>query len=243
MDGWLQFACVAALGLTHILTPGLRLLTAIPRSVWLSAAGGVSVAYVFVHLLPELAEGQEAVAEAVSGPLVAVERHVYLVALAGLACFYGIEWASRRSREGRRARGDDDLTAPGVLWLSIGSFGIYNLLIGYLVVHGRDDNRALILFTAAMAVHFLTTDAGLIRHHGHAFRRTGRWILVAALVAGWVVGRLTGIGDAALAVLVAFIAGGVVLNVLKEEVPGERQARFVPFAAGAALYAALLLAV
>lgn len=39
----------------------------------------------------------------------------------------------------------------------------------------------------------------------------------------------------------AFLGGGVVLNVLKEEVPSERQSRFWAFAAGAAGYAALLL--
>ena len=37
------------------------------RPVWLSAAGGVSVAYVFVHFLPELAASQAAVAEAAAG--------------------------------------------------------------------------------------------------------------------------------------------------------------------------------
>ncbi len=40
--------------------------------------------------------------------------------------------------------------------------------------------------------------------------------------------------------IIAFIGGGVVLNVFKEELPGERRARFLPFAAGAAAYAALL---
>lgn len=45
----------------------------------------------------------------------------------------------------------------------------------------------------------------------------------------------------ALAVLIAFLAGGVVLNVLKEELPEERESRFWAFAIGTALYAALLL--
>jgi hypothetical protein len=44
-------------------------------------------------------------------------------------------------------------------------------------------------------------------------------------------------------VLVALLAGGVILNVLKEEVPSERQSRFWAFAAGAAAYAGLLLTV
>ena len=40
--------------------------------------------------------------------------------------------------------------------------------------------------------------------------------------------------------LFAFLAGGVVLNVLKEELPEDRQSRFLPFLLGAGGYALLL---
>ena len=43
------------------------------------------------------------------------------------------------------------------------------------------------------------------------------------------------------AVVVAFLSGGIVLNVLKEELPAERESRFAAFAGGAAAYSALLL--
>jgi hypothetical protein len=46
------------LSLVQVVTPSQRFLEGTPRSVWLSVAGGVSVAYVFVHLFPELAEAQ-----------------------------------------------------------------------------------------------------------------------------------------------------------------------------------------
>ena len=52
---------------------------------------------------------------------------------------------------------------------------------------------------------------------------------------------MTEIPEVAIAVLVAFLAGGVVLNVLKKELPEERESRFWAFALGATLYAALLL--
>ncbi len=40
------------LGLLHAGASALRLLDRVPRSRWLSAAGGIALAYVFVHLLP-----------------------------------------------------------------------------------------------------------------------------------------------------------------------------------------------
>lgn len=49
------------------------------------------------------------------------------------------------------------------------------------------------------------------------------------------------VAEAAHAALLALLAGGVILNVLKEELPEERKSRFWPFALGAATYAVLLL--
>ena len=260
-----------ALAVVHLLTPSLRFLGGTPRSIWLSIAGGVSVAYVFVHLLPELASGQERVSRALAETgagegLGFAERHVYLIALAGLAIFYGLDKLAVRSRRQRAARpggafsaGEADAaaghelqgaaaaheaTGPGVFWIHIGSFAVYNLLIGYLLLHGeRRTVSTLAFFTAAMGLHFLVTDFGLNEHHKERYRGIGRWILAVAVCAGLGLAVLTELPEAAVAVLVAFLAGGVILNVLKEEVPEERQSRFWAFALGLAGYAILLLVV
>jgi hypothetical protein len=68
-------------------------------------------------------------------------------------------------------------------------------------------------------------------------------VIAVAVLAGWVVGRRTEIPPEAHGFVIPFIAGGVILNVLKEELPGERQARFRSCALGAAGYAAVLRAV
>ena len=41
--------------------------------------------------------------------------------------------------------------------------------------------------------------------------------------------------------LSSFLAGGIVLNVLKEELPEDRDSSFLPFALGVAGYGALLV--
>jgi hypothetical protein len=58
---------------------------------------------------------------------------------------------------------------------------------------------------------------------------------------GWAIGLFLEISEAALAVLFGFLAGGVVMNVLKEELPEERESSFWAFALGAAAYAVVLL--
>lgn len=242
---------LAALVAVHVVTPFLRFLEGTPRSVWLSLAGGVSVAYVFVHLLPELASG-EAHIRRVAGATFA-ERHVYLIALLGLAVFYGLDRMAKTARSrregvpvrgGRGAEGAAQAgTGPAVFWIHMGSFAVYNALVGYLLLH-REANTpgALAFFAVAMALHFVVTDYGLNEDHKAPYRRVGRWVLAGAVVAGFLVGVATEVSGAVIAVLTAFLGGGVILNVLKEEVPSERQSRFWAFAAGMAGYAALLLA-
>jgi hypothetical protein len=213
--------------LVHLLGARLDFLRTLPRSLWLSGAGGVSVAYVFVHILPDLAAHQRRVDE--GGLLVSIESHVWLLALAGLAAFYGLERLARRRRRD-----------TGVFWTHVGSFALYNLLIGYLLLH-REESGGLVFYAAALGLHFLVNDQGLREHHGEAYHRA-RWILAAAPLAGWALGAAFALPPLAITALFGFLAGGIILNVLKEELPEERESRFAAFAAGAAGYAALLLA-
>jgi hypothetical protein len=114
-------------------------------------------------------------------------------------------------------------------------------LIGYLLLRPElEQLTQLALYTVAIGVHFVINDAALREHHRDVYRRVGRWLLAGAVLLGWLAGIATDIPERALALIVAFIAGGVVLNVLKEELPGERLARFWPFAAGALAYTVLL---
>ena len=244
MTAFASLVAVVVLAFTHIIAGKLRFVEGAPRSVWLSLSGGVSVAYVFVHLLPELAKGQEVVAEALGEGVAFLEHQIYLLTLAGLAVFYGLDRAALTSRRLRRTRGGEDRASAGVFWLHIASFSVYNALIGYLL-HQRADARqyqVLAFFTVAMGVHFVVNDVSLREHHRAAYIRIGRWVLVAALLLGWVAGLAGDISEASWFVILAVVAGGVILNVLKEELPEERESRFWAFAVGAGTYAMLLVA-
>ena len=233
-----------ALAAIHVFANRLRGLGGVPRNVWLSMAGGASVAYVFVHILPEL-HHRGAVLQRVGNRVFGfLEHHVYLVALLGFTFFYGVEQFARRSREsdGDRVGGARTKTSTGVFWVHIGSFTAYNALIGYLLVHREQPGvESLLLFAAAMALHFVVNDFGLRDHHHEAYDRFGRWILAAGVVAGWALGSATAVGELAVNTLFAFLAGSVVLNVIKEELPEERDSRVWSFALGAGAYTAVLL--
>ncbi|WP_052000119.1 ZIP family transporter [Caenispirillum salinarum] len=227
----------------HAFAGRLKALDVRPRSRWLSAAGGVSVAYVFVHILPELAAVEAHLADATPDHLPVGELAVYTVALAGLTGFYGLERLIIAHRPGPRDADRPEAPPPGIFALHLGSFALYNVLIGYLLLHREQPGLwSLALYAAAMTLHLVVVDRGLATHHGRAYRRTGRWVLVTALAAGFGVGLAVDVSEAVLAAFFALLAGATILNVMKEELPDEQASRFGPFLIGAAGFAALLMA-
>lgn len=239
---WLTLLAACGLAIVHLFTGKLHFLEGTPRSRWLSAAGGISVAYVFMHLLPELAEGQRVLQKAATGMFLYLENHAYLLAFLGLVAFYGVERAAKVSRRKHIDQQAEDTTGPFVFWLHMASFSVYNLLLGYLLVDGINTLRGLAFFFVAMALHFIVTDFGLSEHHKRMFAVRGRWILALAVLCGWLLGVLFKIPETATSLIAAFLAGGIILNVLKEELPEERQSRFSAFLLGGCGYAILLLA-
>ena len=235
-------APLVALGLAsvHLFAGRVGDLEMIPRSEWLSLAGGVSVSYVFVHVLPEVQVASRTVRGADLLPW--LEHHVYLLALVGFGSFYGLEQFVRTTGESDRERRPPERNEAGVFWLHVGSFAVYNALIGYLLVHRESSGVVgLLLYAVAMALHFVVNDYGLREHHGRAYHDRGRWLLAAAVLGGLGIGLLTEVSELLTAALFALLAGGVILNVIKEELPEERRSRFRAFAAGAGGYAAVLL--
>jgi uncharacterized membrane protein len=92
-----------------------------------------------------------------------------------------------------------------------------------------------------MVLHFLVTDHGLHERHRRNYERLGRWVLVATVLVGWLIALFTAISDAWIAILVAILTGGIILNVLKQELLKEQRSRFWAFGAGAVAYTAILL--
>lgn len=229
-----------ALALVHLFAGHLHF-RAVPRSYWLSGAGGVSVAYVFVHVLPELGERQHDFAGDAVGFL---EHHVYLLALVGFAAFYGLEQLAQQSRSPETVGGAATETSAGVFWIHVGSFTVYNALVGYLLVHREEGGlTGLVFFVVAMALHFVVNDHGLRVHHREAYDHVGRWVLSGGVLAGSAVGLATTVEEALVSALFALLAGGIILNVVKEELPEERQSNFWAFGGGATVYAVVLLLV
>jgi zinc transporter ZupT len=232
----------AAIVGVHVFGHQLHALDRIPRSRWLSFAGGASVAYVFLHLLPELAshqtlaEDRDALAESL------LEVPIYIIALFGLLIFYGLERAARQYSHAHSTEADA-ATRNGVFWLHVATFAAYNALVGVLLATFSEGVPSMILFALAIGLHFLVNDYGLRHDHRDIYHNRGRWILAGAIAVGWIVGMIQPPGELIIGVLFSFLAGGIVMNTLKEELPEDRKSRFWAFALGVLAYGALLVIV
>ena len=232
------------LALVHIFVGRIPGLNHIRRRWWISIAGGVSIAYIFLDIFPELGKAQEEIEHGVGFFVKYLEKHVYLLALIGLATFYGLEKLALRSRAYRQKMHDEDCTQSGIFWIHTLSFAIYNTILGYLFRETEEHGLlACLLLFFALGLHFVVNDVGLQEHHKQIYDRVGSLILAGAIVFGWVLGQAFHVDAAAIAAIWAFMSGSIILNVLKEELPEEQESHFGLFAAGATFYSVVLLAV
>lgn len=237
---------LAAFGLAavHLFSSYLRGLDGPPRSRFLSVAGGISVAFVILRLLPGVGEGQEVVQEKVSEGafLSALEKHVYLLVLLSFIVFYGVERLARKSKKTKKAEESEEVTSSRVFWVHLSSFAFLNILISFLLLPMlKESLMALLFFFIAMFLKFVVNDNSLHRLHKNNYAHKGRWILAAVVFVGWGLSILIGPSEVAPVFVKALIAGGALLNVLKEELPEAKESNFWAFAISGLGYAALLI--
>jgi hypothetical protein len=207
------------------------------RRTTISFSAGMSAAYVFVRLVPELHGAREDFSGSVSIPLPYEGNGVFFVALLGFLVFYGLD----RLRASVDVPGGTEGAGPAFR-LHVGGFAAYVGLVGYLLVRNVEHTvLGTALYVVAMAFHFLTVDHALAEEHGDAYQRLGRWMLAGAVLLGWGAGLVFALPTHATALLIAFISGAVILNSCIAELPSEKDGRFLPFMCGGLLYGVILL--
>jgi len=226
------FILAIALALIHGFASRLPIFSFIPRFRWVSFAGGVSLGYVFLEVFPELNKVQEELEHSAIPFIDYLENNVYLLALAGLIVFYGLDLLASKSKN------PNNSTA---FWIHIGTFSILNIITGYLLQDlGNHSLVECILFFVPIALHFFIIDEHLREHHQSQFDHNGRWYLVGAIIFGSIIGQVADLNEAAIAIIWSFLAGSIILNVLKHELPDEKDSCFWSFLGGSILFAILL---
>ena len=209
----------------------------------LSFGAGVTIAYVFVHLLPELEAARQALShneDRMALPVFGLR--VYLAALIGFMAFYALGQmiAKARASEGVEAAFHEERRLQRAI--HAGGFLVYVWLAGYLAVRSFEAGTTPIaLYAAALGLHFLSLDFSFSREFGPWYERKVRYAFVLAPLAGWAVGILVEFSPLYTAALLGFISGGIILNAMVAELPRENEGRPLYFLLGGAVYTVLLI--
>jgi hypothetical protein len=206
------------------------------RSI-MSFSAGMAVAFVFMHMMPELHEVRTALADTAPVALPYEGVETYFLALIGFLTFYGFDRLNARMHEA----GAGSVAGPA-FHFHIGAFAAYVALMGYLLVNSlRETEVSVALYAAAIAFHFLAVDNALRNEHGALYERIGRRLLAAMAVLGWGAGILFALPLHVVALLVAFLSGAIIMNSTIMELRSEQSGRFLPMLAGGLLYGLILL--
>lgn len=198
-----------------------------------SFLAGVALSYVFMHVLPELAEYQTALLSILRHPLLAwFKDQVYLFALLGILFYYVVR--------GIAAKKNDTAESSGFRY-DIFASSLHAILAGYFLAHRTALGWPLLLITGAFSAHYWSYDLVLLGRYGARYRRSGAKTLAAVTVAGWMAGQLLPLPQEAVTAIFSFLSGGIIMDSLHEELPQESRGKFAAVCLGAALYTGLIL--
>ncbi|RXJ02437.1 hypothetical protein DS745_06965 [Anaerobacillus alkaliphilus] len=217
----------------HLLSNELIPADRIKRLRWLSLSGGLAVSYVFVYVLPSLHSEQQKLQD--YADTLTMDSELYFIGLLGLLIFYGVE----KVVSGTNEKGNEDRLAS--FWLQTIFFTIYNMLIAYTVVASLIEGFQALFYGIAIGLHFIAVAHDLWRKSPKRYNQIGRYVLASGIFIGWVIGLSTSLSSIAQSMIFAFISGAMILNVLKNELPKERDAHFPTFAFAIVTYTSITI--
>ncbi len=215
----------------------------------LSFSGGVAAAYVFLDLLPliQRADPHLHILFA-NSPLLFIflEKAIFGVAFLGFITFFVLEYVALNSRENESKKSEksiaDTSASRNVFYVHLGLTALVSLIICYSIrFEIKSTGLGVLLYTIALSLHFFISDRSMEEHYQNFYVKYGRYTLAIMPLTGWILSVLFSEGESETYVLLAFIAGAVLFNVIKDEVPRLGTGKPVFFFVGAFLYSGLIL--
>ncbi|MGB8332349.1 MAG: hypothetical protein WCE62_19650 [Polyangiales bacterium] len=210
-ERWEILLVALIIGATHVISPWVYAHRKYP-ALQAAFGGGLSVAYVFLHLIPNL--------DAFGGLL---GQRIYFIALVGFAVFYGLEVQFSEPRH----------THPVKYNAYLAAFFLYDgLLVFTLGLNLPSTPTLTLVFAAALAFDVLNTDVGLQSNYGSRFVESGRWVLLAGVACGFGLSMVQRPVPVVVDIVTAAFAGFVMFETFNEQFPASRNKKFSAFGAG-----------
>ena len=215
----------------HALTPLLNRTPERHHAALDSLAGGIGLTYVFLYLLFELIrDGAPLIHNFLPlGPEPLESLAIFLAA--SVAGVYLLQVHLERTTDL-----SDDYRALAAFFIA------YNFLAGAgLVEEARWGALNLAIYVAAVGAHMVCNERLLIHLYEHAYGRFWRAMLAAAPVLGFGIASGFRLPEGALYVVLTVVAGAMIINVVRRELPTAPRLRPFPFVMGLLGYGSLIL--
>jgi hypothetical protein len=242
----LTLAGLILISLAHILINRVSLLNTLKTHGWISFSAGASVAYVFVHVLPEIGVYQQHITGHAGHhqPVSFINQPLYMAALGGLCLLYLLDTLESRFK----GEESNNLLKHGYnmpIFILRGFFYVlYNIMIAYIITQRPGEGIVNItLISVALLLHFIVINNRGLEAYGKIFVRYIRWPAVTGLLSGWILGIVTDLPDELVVTVFSMIGGMITYVALKSELPQTKHKAPFHFFAGALLYAIIVLAI
>ena len=208
------------LSVVDFFTEGLFSKASPNKMKFISFAAGVSIAYIFLILLPEIYSGA-----------MAINKLLFLAILFGFGIFHIIEKYIRQNFTGPELRKEHKLVH------STTSF-IYFFVVGFILVKVTESSAVggVLLFIPIM-LHIVIDSLPrrtTKKHHIRALSASSAFL--GALTATFV-----NIGEAGNVALLGIVGGGLLYMVIRESLPREREGKPLYFILGLLLFTILIM--
>ena len=140
-----------------------------------------------------------------------IESLLFFTALLGIVVFFSLDVISCTNTSAAKTN----------FRLHVLAFSTINYLYAYTLPSTVSTGIPYsFLYTLAIAAHIILTDRTLARSHPKSFRAKTRWIFIISIVLGiFHAYMFHPLSDLTLAITTAFLGGGVLLTVFREEMP------------------------
>ncbi len=240
MTFWGSLLVMCALSSVHLTIHRWRFLHGPAAKHWLSISAGTALAYVFAYLMPKLATIQGKLAPTADVSVGFLRQHAYLLALAGLLTYFGL---NRITAAGPSQVTDERVFHNRVVLLQLIGYCLYSAQLGYLVTElAQPGFASYTLVTVILCFHLMGINHHL--HHTYPVAYLGllRYAYTAALFCGWLAGVMTANVGLFIMLTTTFVAGGIIITALREELPKEGETHSIAFYISVVLSSAAILA-
>ncbi len=211
---------------------------------WVSFSAGSSVAYVFIHVFPEIGVLQHQISETLNQQSSHhfFNQPLYLTVLVGICLPYLLDTLELRYTEHKNQQHKQ--IHKNIFIIRKLLYMLYNLMVAYMIVNRHSEGvLSMKMIVVVLAMHFIVLNANFRETYPELFKKHIRWFAIIGLVLGAVLGKITALPSFTLSYLFALIGGTLTYIALKQELPKTNHRSPFHFLAGVVCFSLLILSI